>query len=556
MTVKSIISIDVVSQEFDKFRDTFDKYQQQLKGTQSAWNNIASSQSKMSFQTNSYLKALLTGKQYVRESADSTRDQTKHLISSDKLWTSISKSTKSVASSILGATRSLLSWTGILSGIGGLLGAGGLWGIDRIASRVSDQRQSALGRGMSIGGQSAFRTYFERLGNPDQFLDMVNQIETDPRQWSSYALGAAKTGNADRDSISLLKAMRARALATPTSQLGLLDTQYGTSVGEEYWRRLKDTPAEEFNKLIQQYQANQGQMQVPNAGAWQGLKTQMGSNWNKVGAAFDTRLGDLAPNLSKLSDSFTKLAIAVINSPEIERGLNALGKWMDNVATTVGSPGFIHKVEDFIFVFGEGVSKFIDGIERVAAAIEKIASYLPGYDGGSSAKAGKGRFLDQLSTLESNSNLPKGLLTYQWGKESGGTMNPSDNKGHVGAFQFDPKTADWLNKRNHTHLDPRNAGQASVLAAYYDDYLSQRYGGDTAKIIAAWNWGSGDARHPRFDALMAKHPKDWGKYLPQETKNYIAGAPASLNAHAPGITITIDNPAGANVHVSSSQLKP
>lgn len=549
MTVKSIVDVEMRTAQWDEYQANFQKYQAQVEKNPSLWAKSGKELKNVASGFQKVVAGMFVQTQLNREMGEAHKNQAKHLTQSEKLWTSISKSAKSVSSSILGATRSLLHWTRILTEIGGFLGAGGLWGIDRIAGGVANQRQSAMGLGMSIGGQSAFKTYFERLGDPNQFLDMVNQIETDPRAWAGAALGVAKTGNADRDSIALLKSMRAHALATPTSQLGLMDTQYGTKVGEEYWRRLKDTPTEEFNKLIQQYQANQGQMQIPNAGAWQGLKTQLGANWNKVGAAFDTRLGELAPNLSKLSDSFTKLAIAVINSPEIEKGLTAVGKWMDKVSDVVGSPGFIDKVEQFIFDFGEGVSKFVDGIERVAAAIQKIASYLPGYDSGAGASGTKGRYFDKLSTLESNSNLKKGLLGYQFQRESGGSFNPADNKGHVGAFQFDPATADWLNKKYHKHLDPRNPEQAAILADYYDEYLSQKYGGDTGKMIAGWNYGEG-----RLDALMKKHPKDWGKYLPQETKDYISGAPQNLNAHAPGLVIRMENATGGSAIASASAL--
>jgi hypothetical protein len=55
-------------------------------------------------------------------------------------WQNLAISTSSVAKNILGATESLIKWSGILSLV---TGGAGLFGFDRLAQSVSSQRMAA-----------------------------------------------------------------------------------------------------------------------------------------------------------------------------------------------------------------------------------------------------------------------------------------------------------------------------------------------------------------------------------------------------------------------------
>src|SRR6185369_2034939 len=188
------------------------------------------------------------------------------------------KSTKGIAGNILSATRSLLSWTGILSGIGGLLGYFTFSGLNRLGDNASNQRRSSMGLGMSAGEQRAFQVNFGRLIDPDSYLSWVNSIETDPtKAWSAYALGAAQTATTEKDSIRLLKAIRSKAQATPTSQLGLLQQQYGLGVSTEDLRRIKSMSGKEFDQLLSGNQRDIGALGLNDSTLkrWQDFSTAM-----------------------------------------------------------------------------------------------------------------------------------------------------------------------------------------------------------------------------------------------------------------------------------------
>lgn len=57
----------------------------------------------------------------------------------------------------------------------------------------------------------------------------------------------------------------------------------------------------------------------------------------------------------------------------------------------------------------------------------------------------------------------------------------------------------------------------------YRSKMEQRYGGDPAKMWAAYNWGPGN-----LDAALQKYGNDWLRYAPQETQNYIRKNIAAL----------------------------
>lgn len=50
----------------------------------------------------------------------------------------------------------------------------------------------------------------------------------------------------------------------------------------------------------------------------------------------------------------------------------------------------------------------------------------------------------------------------------------------------------------------------------YRAAMQQRYGGDLAKMWAAYNWGPGN-----LDAALAQHGDNWLSAAPSETRNYI-----------------------------------
>lgn len=116
----------------------------------------------------------------------------------------------------------------------------------------------------------------------------------------------------------------------------------------------------------------------------------------------------------------------------------------------------------------------------------------------------------QFAQLESQYGLPAGLLSAVQQQESGGDANAVSPKGAIGAFQFEPETAQQYG------IDPTDPTQAAHGAAMMLSDLSKKYKGDVPSMLAAYNWGQGNL------------DKQGIENIPSETQKYIQKVTASL----------------------------
>lgn len=555
MTLKSVLDIDVNDSKFQRFQALFEKYQAALAKSPGMWKAVDKAANAAGSQFEKMAAALMAQNQLSREGAEASRAQDRHLTRSDQLWTSMAKSTRSIAGNILSATRSLLSWSGIISGIGGLLGAGSLWGLDHMAANAANQRRSSTGLGMSSGEQRAFQVNFSRLVNPDAYLNWVNQIETDPtKAWSAYALGAAPTGNTEKDAVRILQALRSKAQSTPTSQLGLLQQQFGLSgVSTEDLRRLQTMSGGEFNQLLGSNRRDIGALGIsdPTLKKWQDFNNQLERAGAQIFKVFVNGLTPLIGPLEHLSQGVVHfLEILMRKDGIVEQGINKLAGWLDSFAGSLDSSQWQSTFEHFTSSIGD----MADLIHTVAHPLDTVGDWGGKKLQGASqwlapdpgiVTSSKEEYRKYLGRLESKYNLPDGLLSQVWQKESSSALYPmkSSRAGAIGAFQFMPDTAKQYG------INPRDPLQSANGAAQYLFDLEKKYGGDTNKALAAYNWGPGN-----LDSTLAAHPKDWKKYLPDETRNYIGGGSNMVQAQSPGVRIELYNNTGGNVGVAASQL--
>lgn len=148
---------------------------------------------------------------------------------------------------------------------------------------------------------------------------------------------------------------------------------------------------------------------------------------------------------------------------------------------------------------------------------------------------------EYLASLERRHSLPAGLLARVWRKESneGDPRYMRSPAGAMGHFGFMPKTA-----KEYGLEDPDDFKQSAEAAARKWADLMKRYGGDTRKAAAAYNWGDGNlARHGLGRA-------------PAETRDYMdsVAGPAGNVTVAPQINIYgVSNPREAGDRVVEQQ---
>ncbi len=161
------------------------------------------------------------------------------------------------------------------------------------------------------------------------------------------------------------------------------------------------------------------------------------------------------------------------------------------------------------------------------------------FQGGSEIgrKVSTGRAIRAGSQHPVYADLEKTVL----GLEGGGTLaKPKTSpKGAKGPMQVMDATArdpgfgirPWDGK---TEADRARVGRQYLAA------LTHKYGGDEAKILAAYNAGPG-----RVDSALKKHGNNWLRHMPDETRKYVNNGFKRLNQAAPKIN---EDPIVAGVH--------
>lgn len=538
MPVKSIIDIDVNDAKFEKFREAFNKYQLALTKQSEMWAKSGKSQTQIANhwqQLTSKMMAQQNGQK--GDLGEAGKKQLTNLRQSDSLWTSMSRNTKDVAKNIVGATTSLLRWTGILSAVTGLFGAGGLYGIDRMAAGVSDRRQSAMGRGLSVGAQSAFNTNFARIfgGNADPFLSNVNEMMSDPRKsWSLATLGVNNSGKTEDVAVNLLQAMRQRARGTDDRNLGMLDTQTGVGAGTQVWRTLHDMKDSEFSQLLASNQRDVKGLGVNDgtAKAWQDFTTQMSRAGQQIDNVFVKGLVALSGPLSHLSSAAIGLVETIMGSQGLKDGIKSLAGWIDEFAKTIQTGEFNKKVKGFIDDVG-GLADAVKKIVHPSTWYENIFKNLslPGadfkgayernrligtpFEGMDPGVAGGGptspRKLWAALSQDQPIGFPEGTVSRFAG------MDPQVLGGPDVGYQ---KTRDTV------------ARQLEALKFHYRQWTDTDETPAIAKAMAAYSMGQ-----QQFDTVLAAHPNDWQKNIPASAQQMVL----TINNNTGGSAIAVLN---------------
>ena len=550
MTVKSIVDIDVNDQAFQKFAALFEKYQTALDKTPSAWAKVNKEQAASASMFNKVLAAQLAQNQAAKDVAEEEKRRLQNLTVSERLWMSISRNSTTFARNITGATASLLRWTGLFSAVSGLVGLGGLWGIDRMASSVGDQRRSATGLGLSIGQQKSFEANFGRYVDTGSFLSGINTAINDySKQGALYGLGVNPNGSTSDVALAVLDSLRQKAIAAKgqPGALGSIEQIYKTGdfgIGIETLKRLQGASDSEYQRIRGSYLANVSGANINDATAerWQSFSTKLDLAGQKIFKVFVDGLTPLAAPLGKLSDSLVHLLqVALKKDGPLEKGVVTIAGWIDQFATAIDKPDFLKAIDTFT----DDISKVGTVLHGMAEAIvDPVGTVERGaIDAGTSAFNWlKGSLIGlaqapALANADKNYGLPAGLLENVLHAESGGHLGAVSRAGAIGPFQFMPDTARQYGV-NPTDFDSSLRG----TGAYLRD-LERKYQGDLSKALAAYNDGPGNV-----DKLIRTYGKTWLAHAPQETQDYVKKTTA-------GINVVVTNNTGGSSVVAVSQLQ-
>lgn len=551
MTTKSILDIEVNAQAFERYKQLFDRYQADAAKQPALWKALGYTHATSANAFTRMTAAVKAQSQVGREMSEIYKTQNRHLMQGERLWGSMAKHATGVATSIVSATRKLLSWSGIIAGIGGLLGAGSLFGIDRMARSVSNERRTATGLGMSIGEKKAFDiTFGSRVVDSDSFLGWISQMEMDPSKIGPAAgLGVGLSGKTGADAVSMLRALRSKALTNP-SMMGMLPGMYKLEgVSGENVRQLAGMSNREFEGLASSLPALIAKLNIKDSTAekWTDFLKRLDEAKGAIFKTFVQGLVPLEKPLEHLSAAFEKFIQTLLKSDLVKHAIDGVAEWLDKFAGQISAPKFLAAVERFTSDMGE----LADAVHLMTHPREAASKGWAASQDWLSGKfmqmfrpdayyrdANKEEVTGFLAHIDAANKLPAGTMARIWQRESSSSFNPPDSKkGATGPFQLMPRTAASFGADPHSFVDSANA------AGYYLTQLRQQYGGDLQKALAAYNWGPAN-----LDSDIKQHGKEWLRYSPTETRGYVAATSGAA------VTITINNNTGGAATVVASQL--
>lgn len=353
MAVRSVIDIDVDDAKFKAFQTLFAKYQTALATTPGTWAQVNQQVSAGASGFQAMTAAIAAQTQILSNLVAQQKTVAQQAQSSAGYWQSIARSTQAWAKNVEkgaqhveGVLKSLFRYGAIA---GGLAGIGGFLG-DRLVGDVASNRQSALGRGLTYGEQSAFRVNFSRFVEPDSFLSAVANAKLDVQKRVGL-LGAGLSeseinGDTGQTSVALLRNLRRIAQTSDPKLYGqvIQGLRLGDTATPQLLNLLRGTSNQEFGQLLNNYSTDKSTLNLPPEAqrAWQDFSTQMSRAGTSIENTLVKGLTPLEPKLVKLSEAFEKLVEAFLRSDTIKNGIDTLANIMDRLSgnnSKSASPG-------------------------------------------------------------------------------------------------------------------------------------------------------------------------------------------------------------------------
>lgn len=521
MTVKSIVDIDVNSEQFKDFYKLFEEFHAKVGEIPEGFGKIGS-EAKGSAADFALLSAqahkisVETGKIAIElQKAGIAQDSfNRKSEKSAKTIKSMAKESGSLAS-MLGSVASKAGI--VVAGIGMVLSAA-----DKLADYAVSGQRKARGVGLNQGQQRAFDINFNRFVDPS-ILGNISESQSDltGRMWLSKAAGVSYN----------------QAASMGVDELAMREIKNA----HDWWNR---TPAS-----MRVQNSPQAQFFLKSGMSWEDIR--------RAGNSTDEEISQAQRDYAKDKNT---LAISDKNITPLYRGLRYEKLKMNEAASLaasgLGASG--NYLAQLMPRLNQYLAHFGNSIENLARKIDKITGgsvVIPG-SFEKLTPAEKSQYLDArkhefvngtyntsgFSTLESKFGLPKGLLSGIYQTESGGGRELKSSAGALGPFQLMPQTA------KHYGLDnPFSIYGSSLAASEYEQAELTKYHGDMRKAIAAYNLG--DAK---LDADIAKNGKDWEKHLPKETRDYIGRV--IQNMAQAKTSVVIMNKTGADMYTTTNAM--
>ena len=374
--VKSIVDIVVNDERFKAFAASFDKYQAALKKSGLQWTNVEKATAAAALATKETteelekqreeLERIEKQRQEAHEKEQERRrkqwEKTKKYLSEEK------QAVTSLAKTVVGGAAQIAEGLGVGTILSGLMGAGGLFGLDRLAQSVGDQRRRAQGLGTTSGQQNALRLNFQRYFDTDSVLENIADAKSDlGKQYAFTAMGVNPNGK-DPAQLAVEMALKAKdiigqgPITTQFAQAHQLDKFFSM----EDLRRLQASSYEDIRKSTTAY-GKDAKLTISDADQkkFQDFAQELDRAKLKIEMAFVDGLTPIIPQLRQLSASVADTIKTFISNPHFKDWMKQFGEGLQVVADYLGSDKFQKDVTTFTTDFALVAEAVANGLKML-----------------------------------------------------------------------------------------------------------------------------------------------------------------------------------------------
>nr|WP_134873704.1 lytic transglycosylase domain-containing protein [Escherichia coli] len=467
-----------------------------------------------------------------------------------KTYKQINSTLKTTNSRLKTLFKTTVSWGSKIAALGSV----GAFGYGYMASKVAVQYSVAQGLGMETAQMQAARAtyspYFSGTEELVQHLANAQKNPNDPNYAGLVSLGIDPRDGAAKNLPKLMSALASLVKQYKGSGLtqGILNGQ-GLGFVDVATTNQVEANLDKIPQLNEKFASNTrllGAYLTPAMqSGYQDTVSNLMVNGNRISNSWYAALARYNPLITGASDGLTSNIEGFLNGGNFQKILTEAGEGLEKLGKWLNSEQFKNDLDDFSLAVSRiakaiwsaikwigGEDKYLPGTGVGAEQADPVLAafgnkYLGGALPGANPMTNQytGEFYKQddvyknyrmpndlkrniqnfVEQANNTYRLPKNMMSAIAEVES--SWNPfaiNKSSGAAGLFQFIPSTAKAYGLEGNDVFDPN---KATLAAGKYLNDLNQRYNGDVAKMLTAYNGG-------RID-------RDGNLSLRMETVNYL-----------------------------------
>ncbi len=467
-----------------------------------------------------------------------------------KTYKQINSTLKTTNSRLKTLFKTTVSWGSKIAALGSV----GAFGYGYMASKVAAQYSVAQGLGMETAQMQAARAtyspYFSGTEELVQHLANAQKNPNDPNYAGLVSIGIDPRDGAAKNLPKLMSALASLVKQYKGSGLtqGILNGQ-GLGFVDVATTNQVEANLDKIPQLNEKFASNTrllGAYLTPAMqSGYQDTVSNLMVNGNRISNSWYAALARYNPLITGASDGLTSNIEGFLNGGNFQKILTEAGEGLEKLGNWLNSEQFKNDLDDFSLAVSRiakaiwsaikwigGEDKYLPGTGVGAEQADPVLAafgnkYLGGALPGANPMTNQytGEFYKQddvyknyrmpndlkrniqnfVEQANNTYRLPKNMMSAIAEVES--SWNPfaiNKSSGAAGLFQFIPSTAKAYGLEGNDVFDPN---KATLAAGKYLNDLNQRYNGDVAKMLTAYNGG-------RID-------RDGNLSLRMETVNYL-----------------------------------